>query len=62
MSMPISSEFATVARYRPDAATLRALHIAHLETVPFENLDIHFGHPILLDEEAASLPCCARSA
>lgn len=35
-----------------DAATLRALHVAHLETVPFENLDIHFDRPILLDAEA----------
>jgi N-hydroxyarylamine O-acetyltransferase len=33
----------------PDAATLRALHRAHLLTVPFENLDIHMGRPIVLD-------------
>jgi N-hydroxyarylamine O-acetyltransferase len=33
----------------PDAATLRALHRAHLLTVPFENLDIHIGRPIVLD-------------
>jgi arylamine N-acetyltransferase len=33
----------------PDAATLRALHRAHLLTVPFENLDIHLGRPIVLD-------------
>jgi N-hydroxyarylamine O-acetyltransferase len=32
-----------------DAAALRALHRAHLCTVPFENLDIHFGRPISLD-------------
>jgi N-hydroxyarylamine O-acetyltransferase len=33
----------------PDLATLRALHRAHLLTVPFENLDIHIGRPIVLD-------------
>jgi N-hydroxyarylamine O-acetyltransferase len=31
--------------------TLRSLHRAHLLTVPFENLDIHAGPPIVLDEE-----------
>jgi N-hydroxyarylamine O-acetyltransferase len=34
-----------------DAAALRALHRAHLCTVPFENLDIHLGRPISLDED-----------
>ena len=33
----------------PDHATLAALHVAHLRTVPFENLDIHLGIPIVLD-------------
>jgi N-hydroxyarylamine O-acetyltransferase len=37
----------------PDAATLRALHLAHLYAVPFENLDIHLGNPIRLDLDAA---------
>jgi N-hydroxyarylamine O-acetyltransferase len=32
--------------------TLRALHVAHLEAVPFENLDIHLGRPIVLHESA----------
>jgi N-hydroxyarylamine O-acetyltransferase len=36
----------------PSAETLRALHRAHLETVPFENLSIHLGEPIVLDVEA----------
>lgn len=36
----------------PTIATLRALHMAHLLTVPFENLDIHLGRPIVLDEAA----------
>ncbi len=37
---------------QPGARTLRALHLAHLQTVPFENLDIILGRPILLDEAA----------
>ena len=35
----------------PSAETLRALQLAHLQTVPFENLSIHAGEPILLDDE-----------
>src|SRR5271169_327828 len=34
---------------RPSAACLRALHRQHLFTVPFENLDIPLGNPIVLD-------------
>jgi N-hydroxyarylamine O-acetyltransferase len=33
----------------PNAATLRALHRAHLFAVPFENLDIHLQRPIILE-------------
>ena len=33
-----------------DQGTLRDLHCAHLMAVPFENLSIHLGEPILLDE------------
>lgn len=33
----------------PNLETLRGLHLAHLLTVPFENLDIHLGRPIVLD-------------
>ena len=33
-----------------DAAALGALHLAHQRTVPFENLSIHLGEPISLDE------------
>jgi N-hydroxyarylamine O-acetyltransferase len=36
----------------PGPETLRALHVAHLRTVPFENLSIHAGEPIVLDEDA----------
>ncbi len=36
----------------PTAEVLRALHLAHLHTVPFENLDIHLGRPIVLSPDA----------
>jgi len=36
----------------PSLDTLRAIHCAHLLTVPFENLDIARGRKIVLDEEA----------
>ena len=36
----------------PNAGTLRALQLAHLQTVPFENLSIHSGEPIVLDDRA----------
>ena len=35
----------------PTWETLRSLHLAHLYSVPFENLDISLGRPILLDEQ-----------
>lgn len=35
-----------------DDATLRALHRAVVTAVPFENLDIHMGRPIVIDEAA----------
>jgi N-hydroxyarylamine O-acetyltransferase len=34
------------------AETLRQLQLAHLVTVPFENLSIHSGEPIVLDDES----------
>lgn len=36
----------------PSAETLRALQLAHLRTVPFENLSIHAGESIVLDDKA----------
>jgi len=36
----------------PTVDTLRALHRAHLHAVPFENLDVHLGRPIVLDLRA----------
>jgi len=38
-------------RTEPTLETLNALHLAHLYTVSFENLDIHLGCRIVLDEE-----------
>src|SRR5258706_15900438 len=36
----------------PDNETLRLLHLAHLRTVPFENLSIHTNEAIVLDDDA----------
>jgi N-hydroxyarylamine O-acetyltransferase len=36
----------------PSVEVLRELHRAHLYAVPFENLDIHLGRPIVLEEAA----------
>jgi N-hydroxyarylamine O-acetyltransferase len=36
----------------PTAETLRRLHVAHLLTVPFENLSIHAGEPVVLEDES----------
>ena len=36
----------------PTAGTLRDLQVAHLLTVPFENLSIHARQPIVLEDEA----------
>lgn len=33
----------------PSAGALRALHRAHVERVPYENLDIHLGRPTGID-------------
>jgi N-hydroxyarylamine O-acetyltransferase len=37
---------------RPGPDTLRGLHLAHATHIPFENLDILLGRPILLDAES----------
>ncbi|WP_124283979.1 arylamine N-acetyltransferase [Streptomyces sp. NBC_01260] len=36
---------------RPDAAALRELQLRHLTAVPFENLSIHLGEDIVLEEQ-----------
>jgi len=41
-----------IGSLEPTADTLRDLQLAHLLTVPFENLSIHSGEPIVLEENA----------
>jgi len=36
----------------PNTQNLSALQKAHMQTVPFENLSVHYKQPILLNEEA----------
>jgi len=36
----------------PDLTALRELHLRHLYAVPFENLSIHLGEPVRLDEKS----------
>lgn len=36
----------------PSLAQLRTVHEAHLLAVPFENLSIHYGQPIILEDAA----------
>jgi N-hydroxyarylamine O-acetyltransferase len=36
----------------PHAETLRQLQVAHLRSVPFENLSIHLGESVVLDDNA----------
>src|SRR3989442_4865467 len=36
---------------QPSIGVLRKLHRRHLLSVPFENLDIHLGKQIILDQE-----------
>ncbi|OGU64537.1 MAG: acetyltransferase [Stygiobacter sp. GWC2_38_9] len=36
----------------PTVETLRGLQLAHLQTVPFENLSIHANEPIVLQEDS----------
>lgn len=36
---------------RPTVDALRELHLRHLRTVPFENLSVHLGEEVVLDEK-----------
>jgi N-hydroxyarylamine O-acetyltransferase len=36
----------------PSLDALRAVHLAHARTIPFENVDVLLGHPIRLDLES----------
>jgi N-hydroxyarylamine O-acetyltransferase len=38
--------------HTPSIQSLRDLQLAHLLTVPFENLSIHIGEPIVLEDDA----------
>jgi N-hydroxyarylamine O-acetyltransferase len=51
--MDVQRYLARIGYYGPTVPTLdalRALHLAHMRTVPFENLDIPRGRRIVLDE------------
>ena len=37
---------------RPDSRRLKAIHRAHQYAIPFENLDVQLGRPVVLDLEA----------
>src|SRR5512141_2921374 len=53
--MRLSEYFARVGfdgQARPDLETLSALCRAHLQTIPFEDLDVQLGTPIDLAPEA----------
>ncbi len=38
---------------RADAQTLKAVHRAHVQAIPYENLDVQFGTPVTRSPEAA---------
>ena len=44
----------------PTAPSLRELHVAHMLAVPFENLDIHLGCPVVLEDSALFNKIVAR--
>jgi N-hydroxyarylamine O-acetyltransferase len=53
--MDVDAYLARIGAARPasaDATALRDLQLRHLLSVPFENLSIHLGERIVLDEEA----------
>jgi N-hydroxyarylamine O-acetyltransferase len=38
---------------RPDLATLRAVHRAHLQAIPYDSLDVPLGRPLTIEPAAA---------
>ena len=55
LPLHLDAYLARIGADRPpqaDTAALRELQLRHLLTVPFENLSIHLGEPIVLDSEA----------
>ncbi|MFI8965257.1 arylamine N-acetyltransferase [Streptomyces sp. NPDC053493] len=49
-----------VGEVAPDLVTLRALHRAHVEALPFENLDVALGRPVRLDLASLQAKLVAR--
>ncbi|UGY94020.1 arylamine N-acetyltransferase family protein [Streptomyces gobiensis] len=45
---------------QPDLATLRELQRAHVDRIPFENLEIMLGRPVLLELDALQAKMVAR--
>jgi arylamine N-acetyltransferase len=53
-TLPMDAYLRRIGAARPeraDAAALRDLQLRHLQTVPFENLSIHLGEDIVLEEK-----------
>jgi N-hydroxyarylamine O-acetyltransferase len=46
----------------PMAGMLRRLHVAHLLSIPFENLSFHSGEPIVLEDSALFENSCGCGA
>src|SRR4051794_18624069 len=61
LTAPYLTRLGVDGRPPPTAEALALLHRAHLERVPFENLDIHLGVPIELDEVAFAEKVALRS-
>jgi N-hydroxyarylamine O-acetyltransferase len=51
-TLPYLARLGYSGALKPDAQTLRGLHIAHMFNVPFENLDIGLRRTIRLSQEA----------
>ena len=47
---------------QPSSRLLGALHQAHLLAVPFENLSIHYGQPITLEDGRSMTRSCDADA
>jgi N-hydroxyarylamine O-acetyltransferase len=59
----VDDYLARIGAARPDRAdddALRALHVRHLLTVPFENLSVHLGEEIVLEDDALVAKIVAR--
>lgn len=49
---PLLERLGVDAKPWPDVAALRRLHVAWRTRVPYENIDIQLGRPVLLDRDA----------